>query len=217
MTPLDVNTMNHIDGVYAFCAVAATGMLLLLVRVFKQERAKPSRSFEKPSRIFEKPSRIFEKPSRIFEKPSRRFEKPSRIKRQKEKRHKQKKARWCGAVQGNVFKSFSCADTRRISGKNGRVPGTASVSCVAFAIWVKHAKAILYVAINEHMFPKPRPKIWSDRRGVDLLNSTIEIAGPHKIGKDEQQPVQFLCYGFPCRRVIRWSIYRRNQERVHSW
>ena len=37
MTPLDVNTMNHIDGVYAFCAVAATGMLLLLVRVFKQE------------------------------------------------------------------------------------------------------------------------------------------------------------------------------------
>ena len=126
MTPLDVNTVNHIDGVYAFCAVAATGMLLLLVRVFKQERAKPSRSFEKPSRIFEKPSRIFEKPSRIFEKPSRSFEKPSRIKRQKEKRHKQKKARWCGAVQGNVFKSFSCADTRRISGKNGRVPGTAS-------------------------------------------------------------------------------------------
>ena len=59
MTPLDVNTMNHIDGVYAFCAVAATvGMLLLLVRVFKQERAKPSRSFEKPSRSFEKPSRI---------------------------------------------------------------------------------------------------------------------------------------------------------------
>ena len=99
MTSLDVNTMNHIDGVYAFCAVAATGMLLLLVRVFKQERAKPSRSFEKPSRI----------------------------KRQKEKRHKQEKARWCGAVQGNVFKSFSCADTRRISGKNGRVPGTASV------------------------------------------------------------------------------------------
>ena len=43
MTPLDVNTMNHIDGVYAFCAVAATGMLLLLVRVFKQEREKPSR------------------------------------------------------------------------------------------------------------------------------------------------------------------------------
>ena len=112
MTPLDVNTMNHIDGVYAFCAVAATGMLLLLVRVFKQERAKPSRSFEKPSRIFEKPSRSFEK--------------PSRIKRQKEKRHKQKKARWCGAVQGNVFKSFSCADTRRISGKNGRVPGTGA-------------------------------------------------------------------------------------------
>ena len=120
MTPLDVNTMNHIDGVYAFCAVAATGMLLLLVRVFKQER-------EKPSRIFEKPSRSFEKPSRIFEKPSRSFEKPSRIKRQKQKRHKQEKARWCGAVEGNVFKSFSCADTRRISGKNGRVPGTASV------------------------------------------------------------------------------------------
>jgi hypothetical protein len=119
MTPLDVNTMNHIDGVYAFCAVAATGMLLLLVRVFKQER-------EKPSRIFEKPSRSFEKPSRIFEKPSRSFEKPSRIKRQKQKRHKQEKARWCGAVEGNVFKSFSCADTRRISGKNGRVPGTAS-------------------------------------------------------------------------------------------
>ena len=46
MTPLDVNTMNHIDGVYAFCAVAATvGMLLLLVRVFKQERAKPSKEF----------------------------------------------------------------------------------------------------------------------------------------------------------------------------
>ena len=66
MTPLDVNTMNHIDGVYAFCAVAATvGMLLLLVRVFKQERAKPSRSFAKPSRSFEKPSRSFEKPSRI--------------------------------------------------------------------------------------------------------------------------------------------------------
>ena len=112
MTPLDVNTMNHIDGVYAFCAIAATGMLLLLVRVFKQER--------------EKPSRIFEKPSRIFEKPSRSFEKTSRIKRQKEKRHKQEKARWCGAVEGNVFKSFSCADTRRVSGKNGRVPGTAS-------------------------------------------------------------------------------------------
>ena len=119
MTPLDVNTMNHIDGVYSFCAVAATGMLLLLVRVFKQERAKPSRSFEKPSRIFEKPSRIFEKPSRSFEKPSR-------VKRQKQKRHEQEKARWCGAVEGNVFKSFSCADTRRISGKNGRVPGTAS-------------------------------------------------------------------------------------------
>ena len=124
MTPLDVNTMNHIDGVYAFCAVAATGMLLLLVRVFKQER-------EKPSRIFEKPSRSFEKPSRIFEKPSRSFEKPSRIKRQKQKRHKQEKARWCGAVEGNVFKSFSCADTRRISGKNGRVPGTASLVHIA--------------------------------------------------------------------------------------
>ena len=69
----------------------------------------------------------FEKPSRSFEKPSRSFEKPSRIKRQKQKRHKQEKARWCGAAEGNVFKSFSCADTRRISGKNGRVPGTASV------------------------------------------------------------------------------------------
>ena len=50
-----------------------------------------------------------------------------KIKRQKQKRHKQEKARWCGAVEGNVFKSFSCAATRRISGKNGRVPGTASV------------------------------------------------------------------------------------------
>ena len=26
-----------------------------------------------------------------------------------------------------MFKSFCCADTRRISGKNGRVPGTASL------------------------------------------------------------------------------------------
>ena len=33
------------------------------------------------------------------------------------------------------------------------------VLCVASAIWVKHAKTILYVAINEHMFTKPRPKI----------------------------------------------------------
>ena len=49
-----------------------------------------------------------------------------KIKRQKQKRHKQEKARWCGAVEGNVLKSFSCAAARRISGKNGRVPGTAS-------------------------------------------------------------------------------------------
>ena len=54
MTPLDVNTMNHNDGVYAFCAVAATvGMLLLLVRVLKQERAKPSKEFRERSRGFE--------------------------------------------------------------------------------------------------------------------------------------------------------------------
>ena len=53
MTPLDVNTMNHIDGVYAFCAVAATvGMLLLLVRVFKQERAKPSKEFRETKQEF---------------------------------------------------------------------------------------------------------------------------------------------------------------------
>ena len=53
MTPLDVNKMNHIDGVYAFCAVAATvGMLLLLVRVFKQERAKPSKDFRETKQEF---------------------------------------------------------------------------------------------------------------------------------------------------------------------
>ena len=60
------------------------------------------------------------------------------------------------------------------------------VSSVAFAIRVRQAKAILYVAIVEHMYTKPRPNIWSDRRGVDLLNSTIEIAVPQKIRKDEQ-------------------------------
>ena len=53
MTPLDVNTMNHIDGFYAFCAVAATvGVLLLLVRVFKQERAKPSKDFRETKQEF---------------------------------------------------------------------------------------------------------------------------------------------------------------------
>ena len=53
MTPLDVNTMKHIDGVYAFGAVAATvGMLLLLVRVFKQERAKPSKEFRETKQEF---------------------------------------------------------------------------------------------------------------------------------------------------------------------
>ena len=53
MTPLDVNTMNHIDRVYAFCAVGATvGMLLLLVRVFKQERAKPSKEFRETKQEF---------------------------------------------------------------------------------------------------------------------------------------------------------------------
>ena len=53
MIPLDVNTMNHIDGVYAFCAFAPTvGMLLLLVRVFKQERAKPSKEFRETKQEF---------------------------------------------------------------------------------------------------------------------------------------------------------------------
>ena len=41
-----------------------------------------------------------------------------------------------------MFKSFSCADTRRISGKNGRVPGTASIVGVlvlARSDWFVHA------------------------------------------------------------------------------
>ena len=44
---------QHFHGVYAFCAVAATvGMLLLLVRVFKQERAKPSKEFRETKQEF---------------------------------------------------------------------------------------------------------------------------------------------------------------------
>ena len=60
-----------------------------------------------------------------------------------------------------------------------------AVSGVAFGIWVKNAKAVFYLTINEHILTRPQPKMWSDRRGVDLLNSTIEISGPRKIKKDE--------------------------------
>ena len=71
-----------------------------------------------------------------------------KIKRQKQKRHKQKKVRWCGAVEGNVFIGFTFAATRRIPGKNGRVPGTASLAAENQAIKINQEKLFSFLTMG---------------------------------------------------------------------